>query len=275
MSLNRSIILFRFSMIALLGWFAQAAPVGAQQQGRCGYCAWFPCNGQLGAVCDSGAVRTSCSRSQSDNGCYLTYTETPAISCGGDAAQACKPSSTSVLPVGSQESAKKTQGQTITDEEMQADLIKSGRAAAKTEWQPSDPIMFTYSEHHSDDMLAVSKVLNLSKNTISAIRIGWTIKTPGEANETKLGDWVVITGALQPDGLLPDGIISIPAQKIDTAPLWKVGTVVKLYVAQVRFEDGSIWQRIQENKADQKKDTKVSMVIPVFPGRTSRIVDSK
>jgi hypothetical protein len=238
--------------ILLLACFA-AAPLEAQH-GRCTQCVWSPCNNGLGAQCLTGQQVTICTRSDLQEGCYLHCSDTLQISCSGSGglAAACTGSEATAKAV----RARQAQGNPtadLTDEQLQVELLKANAATVRAEWQLGSPVTFTEVNHEAHDMVESAKIMNLSKKNIVAIRVGWTIKTPNTPNEQKLGDWINFA-----DGILPDGITVISAQKIDTAPLWKFGTVVRVYISQAKFADGTVWQREPEAKADSKDNSTAS-----------------
>lgn len=90
--------------------------------------------------------------------------------------------------------------------------------------------------HGQEDMLKEARFLNISKKTIVGVRMGYTIKALNLIAERKLGDWNNLASAVE-----PDFYGELTAQRLDTAPMRSVGTLVLIYVADVAFQDGSVW----------------------------------
>src|ERR1700731_1188573 len=113
-------------------------------------------------------------------------------------------------------------------------------------------------ESGKGDLLAASQVLNLSDKTVVAIRTGWVVKELNEPDDERLNGWTSLTGGLQ-----PEDTASVPAQKIDSTVFKKPGTIIWVYIASVRFEDGSTWQRKLQPKS-QPNQTMSLLSTPRF-----------
>jgi|SRR5579863_615654 len=253
-------ILYYASLIAALAFLPAPA---AGQRGKCNMCTYAPCAGEFGYVCPIGQVSTFCTRSNLDgNGCYQSCTNNYFCNFAAATEQGCNPQPASALSVHLMQQETDKQQKKLTDDETQAQLLKIGASAPQIELQFGDPVTFISSLHTTDDMLASAKVLNISKMTVTAIRIGWTVKTPNRPDEARIGEWILIPG-----GLDPDATASVPAQRLDVAPLRTPGTLVKFFVGQVKFQSGSIWERPLEKKptSDQNRSF---LIPPASPVRT-------
>lgn len=138
------------------------------------------------------------------------------------------------------------QGQAPTEEEEQAELIRLGGSSPRIELQAGEPVTFIEATHSTKDLLERAQIWNIGKKAVVGIRVGWRIRRPNEPAETEMGEWVTFKAAV-PAGATAE----VPAQNISGAPLKTVGTLVKLYIAEVRFQDNTIWQRITEKQAPQ------------------------
>ena len=227
--------------------FLLTASVSPGQQSRCSYCVFVFCGtGQGGYGCaTSTGVVTICSRSEPDqDGCYQDCAN--KMFCPHTAAK-CDPSDPRTLSV-RQLQEQSDERKAVKDEDVQAELLSKGAAAAQIELQAGDPATLIGAVHGRKDMLKSAEVWNNSKKTIAAVRIGWIVKTPNQPDETAVGNWNPISPELQ-----AGEIASIPAQNLDGAPLRTAGTIVRFYVAEVRFQDGSVWQRVSATKTEPRK----------------------
>jgi hypothetical protein len=130
-----------------------------------------------------------------------------------------------------------------TDEQIQSELLAAGSFGVKFEPQLRGPVTIASMTHSVRDMLELATVLNLSEKNVIAIRLGWLSRNPNQADEAKISDWIIF-----PKPLKSDGFATISAQKIDPTPYRAPGTLVKFYIAQVRYEDGSLWERTKDTK---------------------------
>jgi len=132
----------------------------------------------------------------------------------------------------------------MKDEEVQAELVRGGGSAPQIELQAGEPVTLIGAVHGRDDVLASGRIWNNSKKTVVGVRVGWLIKTPGLPNETVLGKWTTLAGELA-----SGEVASIPGQNVGVAPLKVAGTIMRFYIAEMKYQDGTVWQRNPESKA--------------------------
>lgn len=236
-----------------------------QVQGRCEYCVFVPCDGNLAGVCQAGGVSTKCSLSGSgcDTGCSTSLFCNRAAP-NSASASCTAPDHVSAKLVRSLAAQAEGDRKTLEDAQMREELIRAGGSTVQIQTQLKGPVTIVSARHTGTDMLAESQVVNLSDKIVAAIRMGWVAKSPNEPDDVKMGDWTTF-----PQGFEPEQVVSLAAQKIDTAPLWKVGTIVRVYVARIRFQDGSTWEYTQDKKLEQNN------VASLFPPTFSKTINAK
>ena len=235
----------------LIAALAFSVPSAYAQSGKCEYCTYVACNGELSGVCRVGSVSTKCTL----GGASCPYSCTEYLFCSRASAAdstTADSSATSCVPKVTakfvrQVAAQRAVAQEDSDDaKTQAELLNFGGAAVRIQPQVKGPVTFVSATHSSKDMLAASAILNVSDKTVVGVRLGWLIKTLNEPNEMKMGNWINLESQLASEEMA-----NLPAQKIDTVPLWKVGTLVKIFIVEVRFQDGTFWQRApQKTGAD-------------------------
>ncbi len=219
----------------------------AQGIAKCEICVNIACEGLLQGKCIPGGSTTcTVSGTGCEQQCFEgIFCHRPAsvaatsLAPSGDSLEGCKTPFRSVKEVSAyikQQSADDKSA--VEDEEIRGKVIQAGGSAARILPQLKGPISIIWAEHASKDMLPSAQILNLSDKPVTAIRVGWTIKSPNEPDEVKVGEWSKLETELA-----PEEAAMIGAQNLDTAPLWKVGTIVRIYIEEVRFKDGSVWQR--------------------------------
>jgi len=260
-NLPRVILAFGLLLFCIPGAFAQGPPAA-----RCEVCLYGSetCDGIPVGVCKPQAMtKTSCTYS---GDCPRMCQEHADPSCGGAAAataEGCSPKATlqavRSLIQQQQDEDQKThdEREDDTDVKIQNDLLADPAgpiAATRMEPQYRAPAMFVEATHGGKDMLFASKVLNMSEKTIVAIQISWFIRMPGEnvRTESKLVNFE--------KGLPPEEVIDLPGQNLDTAPILKRGTVVRFFISQVKFKDGTSWER-KFAKDSNTKDSNTALAL--------------
>jgi hypothetical protein len=238
----------------------------AQSKAKCQYCGYVACEGSLSGVCNNGSVKATCTLSGSS--CPYECSET--IGCGRTgAADPTDPNSANVactkkLTAKLVKQYLKNEADRRADEdaEVRDQMLKNGGSGVRIEAQYSAPATLSYAAHGSHDLLVAGQILNLSEKSIVAVRVGWLVKSPNEPYDLKVGEWNILQSPVE-----PEGVGDIGAQKIDTAPMFIPGTVARLYLAEIKFDDGSIWKRPEEKKAPTNDSTSAQQSTKVAGSR--------
>jgi hypothetical protein len=229
-----------------------SAPVSSGDA-KCAYCVRTLCNGFYAYGCSAGGA-WKCAKGNLDGGCYRSCTNDTLCRIGGSEVSSLPACSSGPMTAESARqiikliAQRKPRKDSESDDAIRADLIKQGGIAVIPEVQIEAPVLFISTRHDADDVLGASTVLNQSKKRVIAIRFGWSVKAPNEPDESAIGKWNVL-----PNGLRASDSTSIPAQRIGMQSLNKAGTIVRLYVAEVKFEDGSVWKR-KVNDSESKRN---------------------
>ncbi len=129
------------------------------------------------------------------------------------------------------------------DSQIRDEVLKQGASAVRIEAQYKAPATLSYVEHGPHDLLTSGQILNLSEKSISGVRLGALIKSPNEPDDLKIGNWTLFQV-----GVEPEAVGDVGAQKFDTTPMFVPGTVARLFIVEIKFEDGSVWKREEEKK---------------------------
>ena len=229
--------------LGLLALFLVGASDSFAQQSRCSICVFvIGCGqGQGGYGCaEQQGASTVCRKSNPDtDGCYQDCNNNLFCRLSAGKCDSAKPKTLSVRQL----QEKSDQLKAMKDADAQTELMKNGASQPQIELQAGDPVTLIGAVHGREDVLKIAQIWNNSKKIVTAVRVAWLIKTPNLPDETVFGKWTVLTNELA-----SGDVVEIPGQNVDIAPLKVAGTIMRFYVAEVKFQDDSVWQRNPEPK---------------------------